>query len=498
MSGNILELQNVKKSFGGIRALKGVSLNVRRGEVHGLIGENGAGKSTLIKILTGVHRMDEGNLVLDGTEMELPTPIAARRNGIVAIYQELSLVDEATIAENLFLGHEPLAVPWLGWVSHKELNRRSKEKLLSFGLEVSPSTKVGSLSVGAKRIIEILKALSVDARILLLDEPTTGMSQAEIDVFFELLARLKRDNVTMIYISHHLDEVFAVCDRVTVLRDGENAGTFDIADVDHDSLVKTMVGKDIQQGANKPKKASTAPVVLEVQDYFAEGMRHPISFNLHKGEILGMTGIIGAGKSELGMSLFGVSPWISGRLVLNGEETVISSPLIARKNGIAYVPEDRKTQGVFLDSTLRENLIIVNLLQAMVGPFISSRKSDDMAKGAVADLQITPPKLSMLVGNLSGGNQQKVVLGKWLLSNPQILILDEPTRGIDVGAKDEIYRLISQLAKQGVSIIILSSEFVEVAAVCDRLLILREGKIVQQINDGLPDVEAILSAALGG
>ncbi len=498
MGGNVLELMDIRKSFGGIHALKGINLEVKAGEVHGLVGENGAGKSTLIKLLTGVHQRDGGQIFLSGEELQIPSPVTARKKGIVAIYQELSLVEQSTIMDNLFLGHEPIAVDWLGWVDRRALKEKAKEQLLQFGLNVDANTKVCDLSIGVKRIVEILKAVSINAKILLLDEPTTGMSQAEIDQFFTLLQRLKSQGVTMIYISHHLDEVFAICDQVSVLRDGQNAGTFVTDEVDKETLIRTMVGKDVEERIGKPKNIKKSPVVLEAKQFHAEGMAHPMSFQLHQGEILGITGIVGAGKSELGLGIFGAVPWLSGTLHIMGEPVHFASPRDAQKSRVALIPEDRKTQGLFLKKTMSNNLTIVNLENAQSGPFLSPAKMGAMASDMVEKLLIVPPILEMMAANLSGGNQQKVVLGKWLAGEPKILIMDEPTRGIDVGAKSEIYRLIETLAKRGMSILLLSSEFPEINSLCDRVLVLRHGEIVMEMNDGEYSTESILSAALGG
>jgi ribose transport system ATP-binding protein len=494
----VLELKNITKSFGGIQALKGVNLEVSDSEVHGLIGENGSGKSTLIKILTGVHQRDDGQIFLFGEETQIPSPIVARQKGIVAIYQELSLVDQSSVAENLFLGHEPIKAQWLGLVDRKLLMENAKHHLASFGLDVSPNTKVGDLGIGEKRIVEILKVLSINAKIILLDEPTTGMSRAEIDLFFKLLQRIKNEGVTMIYISHHLDEIFNVCDRVSVLRDGENAGTFNVNDVDRQLLIRTMIGKGVAERVIKPKKQSSSPPVLEAHGYQAEGMRSPITFSLHKGEVLGVTGIVGAGKSELGRALFGAAPKIHGNLKVMNQDVDFKSPRDAQRMGIAFIPEDRKTQGLFLNSQLYENIAITNLEKAQAGAFISSGRLQEMASGIISKLGITPPLLDMIVRNLSGGNQQKVVLGKWLVGHPQILIMDEPTRGIDVGAKSEIYRLIETLAERGMSILLLSSEFTEINALCDRVLVLRYGSLVSEMDKGEYTTEHILSASLGG
>jgi ABC-type sugar transport system ATPase subunit len=497
MSSLALEMKNICKSFGGIRALNDVDFTLKKGEIHALIGENGAGKSTLVKILTGVHQMDSGEIVLDNEPVTIHNPIDARKKGIAAIYQEMSLIDSLTVAENIYLGHEP-ASKYISWVDRGEMFRRAEEELSSFNIEINPRMKVGELGLGKKKIVEIVKALTIGAQLLLLDEPTTGMSGAEIDTFFEIVAELKSNQVTMIYISHHLEEVFRICDRVSVLRDGENAGTFEVANVDLKTLIQSMIGKDLEGIERQRTTAPFDEVLLSVRGFLAEGMKEPISFDLHKNEILGLTGIIGAGKSELGLGLFGYSKKLSGEVVFSGRPVSVRNPCSAFRSSFAFVPEDRKSQGLFLQLPVEHNIMVSNISKALIGPFLSSNNRKRLALDTARRLKIVPLDLKMLAQNLSGGNQQKAVIGKWLVGSPRILILDEPTRGIDVGAKAEIFNLIQNLADEGVGIILLSSEFKEVATICDRAIVLRKGIIKSELRREDISTERLLTLALGG
>ncbi|MBN2218945.1 MAG: sugar ABC transporter ATP-binding protein [Kosmotogaceae bacterium] len=492
-----LKLEGIHKSFGGIHALKDVSFELSEGEVHALLGENGAGKSTLIKILTGVHKMDSGIIQVRGKTVTIEDPVDARHKGIGAIYQELSLVDSLTVAENIFLGHEP-STSFFGTVRKKELIRRAAEYLLSFGIKIDPNTLVGDLGLGQKRIVEIIKALSINANILLLDEPTTGMSRAEIDTLFEIMDDLKIKKVNMIYISHHLDEVFRVCDRATVLRDGQNAGTFEIDKVDLKTLVKSMLGRTLKEEFPVREGRSSEETLLGIKEFKTDKMLAPISFSLKKGEILGITGIIGSGKSELALGLFGADRALKGKISIGGREVRLNSPDDAKRHGISFIPEDRKEQGLFLRLNVEHNICVANIDLAIKNGIISSKKKSEIAKETSEKLKVRPLDIKMAVQNLSGGNQQKVVIGKWLCGEPDILILDEPTRGIDIGAKTEIYSLINYLADRGTGILIMSSEFREMSAICDRILVIRKGTIVAELEGKDSSTEQLLTLALGG
>ncbi len=497
-SEEILNLNCIKKSFGGVHALKGVDFHLIKGEVHALLGENGAGKSTLIKILTGVHHPDEGTIVINGKDVTISSTIDARRKGIAAIYQELSLIDSLSVAENVFLGNEA-ATTKFGLTQKKQLYAESDALLARFGISIPSKAMVGNLGLGQKRVIEIVKALAINAEILLLDEPTTGMSATEIDTLFEIIESLKEKKITMIYISHYLDEVFKCCDRATVLRDGNYIDTFRLNEVTVSDLVQAMIGHSITAKRYRSDKPASMPkIVLEAKGFKTQKMMHSVNFSLHQGEILGITGIVGAGKSELAISLFGAYTCESGELLINGKPVVFKSPSDTKKHAIAFIPEDRKTQGLFLEDSIENNLVLPNIekVENRFG-LLDLRKKTKEAENIGKQMQLQPLDVKMKAGNLSGGNQQKVVLGKWLAADPSIVLLDEPTRGIDVGAKSEIYRLINQMAEEGKSIIVFSSEMEELLGICDRILVLCKGRIVGETAASKATIENLLTLALG-
>lgn len=494
----ILRLQGVQKSFGGVHALRGVDFELRRGEVHALLGENGAGKSTLIKILTGVHHPDQGEMLLKGQSVSIQDPIDARHKGIAAIYQELSLIDTLTVAENIFLGNEPVTTP-LGITQKKKLYTDSDAFLKHFGIPIPSRSMVGELGLGQKRVIEIVKALAINAEILLLDEPTTGMSKVEIDTLFGIMQSLKEKNVTMIYISHYLDEVFRCCDRATVFRDGRNVDTFCMDTTTVSELVRAMIGHTVSGERYRPAgDFSAAETVLEAKAFQTAAMQQPVSFCLHRGEIAGFTGIVGAGKSELADSLFGVYRQIGGQLLLHGRPVELRMPYDTRAYGMALIPEDRKSQGLILEDTIENNIVLPHLeqIENRLG-LLDFQKKRKIAEEIGQQMCLQPLDVKMIAGNLSGGNQQKVVLGKWLTANPDIILLDEPTRGIDIGAKVEIYRLITQMADSGKSILVFSSELEELLSICDRILVLCKGNIVGEKATQEATSESLLTLALG-
>lgn len=494
-----LRLEGIRKSFGGVQALKGVDFELKRGEIHALLGENGAGKSTLIKILTGVHKPDDGTILLNDTPTTILDPIDARKKGIAAIYQELSLIDSLTVAENIFLGNEPTATP-IGYCKRRQLYANSDAFLERFGIRVDSRALVGSLGLGQKRIIEIVKALAIKAEILLLDEPTTGMSKAEIDTLFQIMASLKEKNVTMIYISHYLDEVFKCCDRATVFRDGMNVDTFRMGETTVAELVRAMIGRSVSSERYRPITDRTSfPITMEARSFRTHAMRLPISFKAYKGEIVGFTGIVGAGKSELAGSLFGAFPPIEGELLIEGKPVRFHSPYDTRRYGLALIPEDRKTQGLLLDQTIADNIVLPHLEQTENRlKLLDAKKKYAIATQVGKTMKLQPMDVAMTVGSLSGGNQQKVVLGKWLTGDPQIILMDEPTRGIDVGAKSEIYRFITQLAEDGKTVIIFSSELEELLGICDRIHVLCKGAVAGEMPAVEATAERLLTLALGG
>lgn len=495
----ILCLQGIRKSFGGVKALKGVDFELRRGEIHALLGENGAGKSTLIKILTGVHKPDGGEILLKGSPVSIAGPIDARKKGIAAIYQELSLIDSLTVAENIFLGIEPTVTP-LGCCKRRQLYADSDAFLKRFGIQIDSHAKVGSLGLGQKRIVEIVKALAINAEILLLDEPTTGMSKAEIDTLFEIMASLKEKHVTMIYISHYLDEVFRCCDRSTVFRDGQNVASFEMNHVTVAELISAMIGHSVSgERYRQVQDHSNSPVAIESVGLRTAAMRKKVSFTTHKGEILGFTGIVGAGKSELASSLFGVYPALEGEIRIEGKPVHFRSPYDTRPYNMALIPEDRKSEGLFLEETIADNIVLPHLeqIQNRMG-LLDNQKKRSIATKMGETMKLHPMNVDMAAGNLSGGNQQKVVLGKWLTGDPQIVLMDEPTRGIDIGAKAEIYRFITQLADAGKTVIIFSSELEELLSICDRIMVLCKGEVAGELPADQATAEQLLTLALGG
>ncbi len=492
----VLQLDGVVKSFPGVRALKGVSFDVVAGEVHALLGENGAGKSTLIKVMSGVHAPDAGTLAIDGETTTLDGPHAARTRGIATIYQELLLFPELTVAENIFMGHAPQArIGGLDWRAMRAQARALLEALDIHDLDVDGV--VGTLSVGNRQRVEILRALSQDARVLIMDEPTAALGEHDVRRLFEIVRRLRARGVGIVYISHRMEEIFLLADRVSVLRDGEYVGTRRVADTDAGELVQMMVGRRIEQLFPKVEVPIGAPV-LEVQDLVRLPATRGISLAVRAGEIVGLAGLVGSGRSELAQTIFGITPAQSGEIRIAGHAVRISSPAQARALGIAYVPEDRGTQGLVRPMTVRENVSLSVLGRVSHAGFIDRAAERQLADGAVEQFSIRTAGIEQIVAKLSGGNQQKIVLGKWLATRPRVLILDEPTRGIDVGAKAEIHRIMGELAGQGLAILMISSELPEVLGMSDRVLVVREGRIVAELPraEALPEV--VGAAMMGG
>lgn len=497
MPDDILVLQGINKSFGGIRALNDVSLSIRKGEIHALVGENGAGKSTLIKILTGAIHRDSGEIWFNGQKQTIENPIRAREIGIAAIYQEVNLFPQLPVMFNLFFGNE-LTCGKLGWLRSRSIRSKAVELLERFGVEIDPRAPVGELGLGQKRIIEVLKTVSLNAQFLIMDEPTTGMSRAEIVALFDIVKDLKRKHVTILYISHHLEEVFELADRVSVLRDGKLIDTFAIEQTSVEGLSRAIVGREVEDARVLEHRVAEDTVALEVNELWIPKLQEPISFKVRKGEILGLTGVIGSGKTEIGRALFGVDPIPSGSVKVFGREYTSLTPQKAKAIGLALIPEERRSQGIFPLLTVANNIIMVDIKQVLFGLFfLSRRKIRHVSQEAIAACQIVPGNSAMPVRNLSGGNQQKVVIAKWLMAKPKILILDEPTRGIDVGAKAEIRKLIIKLAQSGVAILYLTSEFKEVLGICDRIIVLKKGKVVGTLEGRGAKLDEIVALALG-
>jgi rhamnose transport system ATP-binding protein len=491
----LLAVAGIEKSFPGVRALSGVSFSVAPGEVHALLGENGAGKSTLIKIISGVYQTDAGTIHVNGQPLRLDSPDAARRAGIATIYQELLLFRDLTVAENIFMGHAPRGRS--GWLDWTAMAARTEALLASLDIaDLAPSRIVGSLSVGNRQRVEILRALSQDARLLIMDEPTAALTDHDVRRLFDLVRRLKSRGVGIIYISHRMDEIFQLADRVTVLRDGVQVGTRRVAETSSAELVQMMVGRQIESLFPKVEARIGAPV-LEVRDLVRRPMTRGISLTVRAGEIVGIAGLVGSGRSELAQTIFGVTPAESGRILIAGKPVQIRSPGRARALGIAYVPEDRANQGLVRPMSVRENFSLASLAKVARFGFIDSARETRMAEAGVKRFRVRASSLDQVVGRLSGGNQQKIVLGKWLANQPKLLILDEPTRGIDVGAKAEIHRLMSELAAQGLAILMISSELPEVLGMSDRVLVMREGRLVAELSRSEATPEAVGAAMMG-
>jgi rhamnose transport system ATP-binding protein len=495
-AGPVLEVRNLEKSFPGVRALSGVSFDIRAGEVHALVGENGAGKSTLIKVVSGVYQPDAGEILIDGRETRFATPEDAKRAGVATIYQELLLFPELTVAENIFLGHAPRAGG--GMIDWRAMRAKAEALLASLEIEdLSADQVVGALSVGHRQRVEILRALSHDARILIMDEPTAALTEADVERLFDIVRRLKARGVGIVYISHRLDEIFEIADRVTVLRDGAYVGWRPVADTNSAELVQMMVGRRIENLFPKVAVPIGDPV-LEARDIVRRPMTKSVSLTVRAGEIVGLAGLVGSGRSEFAQTVFGVTPAESGEIRLSGKAVKIVSPEAARAQGIAYVPEDRGVQGLVRPMSVLHNLSLAALGPLSRGGFIDRAAERRLADAAVQRFSVKTSSVDEIAGRLSGGNQQKIVLGKWLANNPKLLILDEPTRGIDVGAKAEIHRLMCELAREGVAILMISSELPEVLGMSDRVLVMREGRLVAEFDRARATSEAVGAAMMGG
>lgn len=491
----LLNVKQISKQFPGVKALHRVSLTLNRGEVLAVIGENGAGKSTLMKILAGVQAPDTGQLSLDGTQFSLSKVEDALDLGIALIHQELNLCENLDIASNIFLGREP--VNW-GMIDHRQTWVKAEKLLKQVGLNVSPRTLVGDLTVGQQQMVEIAKALSINARILIMDEPTSSLSLHESEALFSVIRDLKSQGVSIIYISHRLGEVNDLADRVVVLRDGENAGELDRESISHDLMVQLMVGRSVSQFfPHTPHEPGE--VILEVKQLRTPANpSHPISFSLRRSEIVGISGLVGAGRTELMQVLFGIDPPVSGSICVDGQEIQINSPQDAIKAGLALVPEDRKLQGLILQMAVRGNMSLASLSrdQGRLGR-IDFAREQSISSEMIDAMNIKTPDDLQIVQFLSGGNQQKVVLGKWMAMNPSVLLLDEPTRGVDIGAKEEIYLLMNKLASSGMAVLFVSSDLEEIRGISDRVLVMHEGRLTGELNRTELSEEAIMQLATG-
>ncbi|GAB3629375.1 sugar ABC transporter ATP-binding protein [Pandoraea terrae] len=500
----LLEMRGISKTFGGVRALRDVCLSVRAGEVHALMGENGAGKSTLMRILSGAQRADAGGEILIGAErVDIDDPLTARSLGIAVIYQEMSLAPNLTVAENIYLGRELRrgGGRW-GMIDRKAMEIGCASVLQRLGARFSPHTRVDDLSIAERQLVEIARAVHGQARILVMDEPTTPLSSRETDRLFELIRQLRSEGLAIIYISHRMSEIYELSDRVSVLRDGTYVGTLERADLSAQNLVKMMVGRDIS-GFYTKQHTAYAPgrEILAVRGLADAGRVRGCSFVLHAGEVLGLAGLVGAGRTELARLIFGAARRVRGEVLIDGKPVVLRTPRDAINAGIVYLTEDRKGHGLFLDMSVRDNInVAVCGRDARAGGVLNLTRGAGRANEAIRSLAIRVPHARIAVGTLSGGNQQKVLLSRLLETKPRILILDEPTRGVDIGAKSEIYRIINELAESGVGVIVISSELPEIVGVADRVLVMREGELAGELGGDTGQAmtqEAIIALATG-
>jgi rhamnose transport system ATP-binding protein len=489
----VIEVRGLSKSFGGVHALREVRLAVRAGEVLALLGENGAGKSTLIKIITGVYQPDAGELLLDGHPAHFTDTRAARDHGVAAIYQEPSLFPDLDVAENIFVGRQPRRGGRVDW---RGMYEEASALLRRLGVRLDPRMKARELSVAQMQMVEIARALSVRARVLIMDEPTSSLTQGEVDELFTIVRQLKESGAAIIFISHRLEELFALADRVTVLRDGAYVDTRPMAGVTTEDLIRLMVGRDLAELFPK-QQVEAGDLALEVKSLSLPGRFSDISFQLRRGEILGMAGLVGAGRTEVAEALFGVMPASSGGICIGGQDVTVADPEQAMALGIGYVPEDRKLHGLVLQMSIAQNITLPTLRRFARMGWLSGAAEGRSAAEDATRLEVKMSGVDQPAGQLSGGNQQKVVLAKWLSTRPQVLILDEPTRGIDVGTKAAVHRLMSQLAADGLAILMISSELPEILGMSDRILVMREGRITGTFSRAEATQERLMAAATG-
>jgi ribose transport system ATP-binding protein len=497
----LLEASEISKRFPGVHALDRVSLRARAGEVLAVLGENGAGKSTLMKILAGIDPPDGGAIRLAGQAVRFASVADALRQGISLIHQELNLAENLSVEANLFLGREPRVGGRLGLLDNRRVRKEAQTLLGRLALSCAPEATVGDLPPGQRQLVEIARALSLRAQVLIMDEPTSSLTQNETDRLFEVIADLKRSGVAIIYISHRLGEVRRVADRVTVLRDGRNAGELEFSQISHDAMVRLMVGRDVQrffQHTERPKRGEDAPRLEVRQLRYSGGPDQPVSFVVRSGEIVGMAGLVGAGRTELAEAIFGIRRVVAGDIRVDGRAIRIEDPRQAMAAGLVLVPEDRRSHGLFLEDTVQHNIGLPNLDRLRYLQMVSIRGEAALARKTCDRLNIRTPSLGQTVETLSGGNQQKIVLGKWLARQPRVVVLDEPTRGIDVGAKSEIYGIMDQLAADGAAILMISSDLEEILGMSDRALVLHQGRLAGELARGQLTEEAVAHLATGG
>ena len=491
----MIQMSGISKSFSGNQVLNDVSFELANGEIHALMGENGAGKSTLMKILSGIHHKDSGHIRVDGEEHTFKTIKDSERCGIHVIHQELNILPDLSVAENLFLGKE--LTYGFGIMKRAEMRRQAHDLLCKLGLDIDPKTRAGDLSVGKQQLVEIAKAIASDAKYIVMDEPTAALTDREIQTLFETVRELKNKGISFVYISHRMEEIFAICDRITILRDGQYAGVRDIPKTSFDEIVAMMVGREL--GERFPERQHCiGDTKLSVDNLCANHVFENVSFELRKGEVLVLAGLMGAGRTEVAQTLFGARKANSGSIAIDGQAVKIHNPIQAMQHKIGFVTEDRKTEGLLLDFSIQDNIMLTNFDKTCRMGITQPTSENQFVQKFIDQLAIRTTNAHLPVKSLSGGNQQKVVLAKWLGTEPDILILDEPTRGVDIGAKKEIYTIINQLAEAGVAILMISSELPEVIGMADRVLVMHEGRITGEVNKSNMTQENIMHYATGG
>ena len=491
----MIQMNGISKSFSGNQVLNDVSFELANGEIHALMGENGAGKSTLMKILSGIHHKDSGHIRVDGEEQTFKTIKDSERCGIHVIHQELNILPDLSVAENLFLGKE--LTYGFGIMKRAEMRRQAHDLLCKLGLDIDPKTRAGDLSVGKQQLVEIAKAIASDAKYIVMDEPTAALTDREIQTLFETVRELKNKGISFVYISHRMEEIFAICDRITILRDGQYAGVRDIPKTSFDEIVAMMVGREL--GERFPERQHCiGDTKLSVDNLCANHVFENVSFELRKGEVLVLAGLMGAGRTEVAQTLFGARKANSGSITIDGQAVKIHNPIQAMQHKIGFVTEDRKTEGLLLDFSIQDNIMLTNFDKTCRMGITQPTSENQFVQKFIDQLAIRTTNAHLPVKSLSGGNQQKVVLAKWLGTEPDILILDEPTRGVDIGAKKEIYTIINQLAEAGVAILMISSELPEVIGMADRVLVMHEGRITGEVHKNNMTQENIMHYATGG
>jgi ribose transport system ATP-binding protein len=490
-----LKMTEITKSFGDVQVLKNAGIHIKEKEIHALMGENGAGKSTLMKILTGVYTKDSGTVEINGEIQDFHTIKDSENMRMAFIHQELNVLNEMSIVDNMFLGKEKKNK--LGLIDKKSMVKLAKEKLILLGLDVDPNTLIKDISVGKRQLVEIAKALLMDAELIIMDEPTAALTDKEIDLLFKIIRNLKEKGVSFVYISHRMEEIFDLCDEITVMRDGTFIGQKSTADTSFDEIVSMMVGYDLEDRFPRIE-VEPGEVMLSVKGLTKKGKFEDINFEVRKGEILAFSGLMGSGRTEVMHAIFGSTPFDAGSIQINQKEVKISSPIVAKQMGIGFITEDRKNEGLILSFSVAENTVLPSLKEFTKNKFVKKERITEVVSEYIKKLNVRTPNQTIEVGKLSGGNQQKIVIAKWLITKPKILILDEPTRGVDVGAKKEIYEIINLLKKEGVAVIVVSSELPEVLGICDRVAVMHEKKLKKIFDIKDATQEKVMEYATGG